>query len=89
MRCDGCKYWMKYIDGYDQDLNLGKCNKAVVLWDATEWKKNETGDTKRIFKEEYKDQMLFAQDGSDYHATVYTRNDFFCAHHIDKSEELK
>ena len=34
---------------------------------------------RRVLAPEYADYRFFAQDGSDYVATVYTTPDFFCA----------
>jgi hypothetical protein len=43
-----------------------------MFWDSTDW--DSAGD-KRIFKD---DSLAFVQDGSDYHAELLTKADFYC-----------
>lgn len=76
--CKTCKHWLK--DSEYAFLDIKQCGKAVMLWDATEWKKAENGLVSRVLSEEYKDQLSFVQDGSDYHASLYTKSTFFCSH---------
>ena len=83
IRCDGCQYWINDPEeNYRAVSGIGECKKAVELWDATEWVKNEgDGYTERLVKPELADQMSFVQDGSDYSASLWTKPEFFCAHH--------
>ena len=78
MKCSTCKHWNK-PGKYDDHLNIRLCNKTVQLFDAEDWK-TVNGETKRVLNSKYKDQMMFTQDASSYCATLYTREDFFCAH---------
>jgi len=78
MKCSTCKFWNEPKE-YDDYVNIRRCNKTVQLFDAEEWKQVK-GETKRVLKTKYKDQMMFTQDASSYYASLYTREDFFCAH---------
>lgn len=81
MRCDQCKFWdqteFKAVDG---DLNFGLCTRALPFWNASTW----TEDGKRVLLPEFEGRKFFAQDGSDYHASVYTAPDFFCAEFLSE-----
>ncbi len=86
MRCDTCQFWdPKNTDAvFDTDgLDLGRCDKAMQLWDASEWSYDDDGE--RVLRTA-KDagQMMFVQDGSDYRADLYTKPGFFCAHFTAK-----
>ena len=76
--CETCAYWDEKQE-FDRLKNIRQCNKAVQLFDAEEWV-NVDGIEKLVMLPEHKDQMMFTQDASSYHASLYTRNDFFCAH---------
>ncbi len=83
MRCDGCKLWLKEKDSYGAIKGLGECKKVVMLWEATEWTKDEDGEDdycNRTVKPELVGQMSFVSDASQYHATLWTKPQFFCAH---------
>ncbi len=82
MRCDECKYWQPEPEGYRMIRDVGLCSKAVQLWAATEWVLTEGDDAycDRVVKPELIGQMSFVQDGSDYHADLWTKAQFFCAH---------
>lgn len=86
-RCDECNYWdnSQNTDEYSERFmrTLGRCTKAVEVWNATEWTEP---DYDRALKAEYKDQKLFVNDGSSYHAEMQTTGDFFCAHHEAKAK---
>jgi hypothetical protein len=78
--CETCEHWddpTRWDD--DRPGNIRKCTKAVQMFDAEDWGEID-GKVRRVLLPEYKDQMMFTQDGSSYHASLYTRNDFFCAH---------
>lgn len=77
MRCDQCKYWEKELNSNEGVKEIRECFKAKPLWDCCNW---EEPDFKRVLKPEFKDFKLFVQDGSDYHAAMLTKADFFCAH---------
>lgn len=75
MNCKDCRYWDKFDRKYKSALNsVGVCNRAMQWWDATEWSLG--GED--VLKEEAKERKMFVQDGSDYHATLYTTPDFGC-----------
>lgn len=76
--CKNCEFWSE-PHKYDAFKNIRKCNKPVQMWDAEEWVERD-GETVRELLPEYKDLMMFTQDASSYHASLYTRKDFFCAH---------
>ena len=61
--------------------NLGQCKKAVKLWEAVRFARDDDGKIRYIAMPEHADQMLFCKDGEEYSASVWTRQDFFCAHH--------
>ena len=76
--CETCQFWTE-LHKYNTHKNIRKCNRPVQLWDAEDWV-NRDGETVREILPEYKDLMMFTQDASSYQASLYTRNDFFCAH---------
>lgn len=78
-RCDACRWWTKKTDYVEPtEGGLGICGRAMPFWEASEWA--DVGDDyQRVRKDEFKDRRFFAQDGSDYVATVLTGPDFFCA----------
>ena len=82
--CETCAYWDEEQE-FDRFKNIRQCTKAVQLFDAEEWV-NVDGETKLVMLPEHKDQMMFTQDASSYHASLYTRNDFFCAHWEEMNE---
>lgn len=90
-RCDECLHW----DGSDTDNrgvpDLGRCRKAMQIWDATDWEEDRTdpeGYPARTFVGEATDTMVFVADSSDYSARLLTRKDFFCAHFSAKNPGL-
>ena len=85
--CETCRYWAQDKDyDYDRWDNLAApftfkhCSRAMPLWGANEYF-GEESYCERVLTEENKDRKFFAQDGSDYHAEVVTRNDFGCLEH--------
>ena len=90
--CHECKHWS--LKGISKCAvpEIGKCNKVVMLWEATEWKlesdwleeqgkePNYSSDVIRAVKPEYAQQMSFISDASDYAAWLWTKPHFFCAH---------
>lgn len=80
-RCDECKHWDR--SGLDEETNkfsAGVCSRLKPLWDRSFW--NEEGD--RELLPEAANDLAWAQDGSDYHAIVLTRPEFYCAHYEKK-----
>ena len=76
--CKTCKYWQHLNkDQYSEINGTSKCKKVVQAWDATQWDE----DGQRVVKTEYKNQLFFVQDGSDYYATLLTSPDFGCVQH--------
>lgn len=78
MRCDNCTHWM--LDEREEHPDVRRCSKALELWEATEWDENYD----RVPKKGIEEQMMFVMDGSSYSATLYTKAEFFCAHHTIK-----
>lgn len=78
--CKNCKFWNK--NEHERTLDLGKCKRAKLLWDVTEWSEdldeNSGGEYSRVLKQEFKDEKHFVNDGSDYHAILLTKEDFGC-----------
>ena len=86
MRCGTCKYWSDVTSYVLPSVRM--CDKAKMLFDSTYWsdETDEEGYPTRKTKEQCKDLMMFVQDGSDYYAALYTKEDFYCAHWKDLSE---
>lgn len=76
--CATCQHWQ---DDEGQLHDTKRCTKAVQMWDASEWRDTDDDGYARILLPEFADQKMFVKDGSDYRADLYTRADFFCAHH--------
>lgn len=75
MKCNECKYWSEK-DKYDTTpKEIRECLKPKPLWECTDW----DNDYKRTIKENCKNMKMFVQDGSDYTAHLFTKEDFFCA----------
>lgn len=81
--CGTCKFWEPQ-DWHCSPYQLGRCEKAVMFWEATEW---DSDYNARTLKDEYKDAKSFAQDGSDYSASLITMPDFGCVSHCEKDEK--
>lgn len=78
-KCSDCKHWSPQ-DQYPVK-RIGQCLNAIPLWEATEWDE----DFDRVLKEQYVNQRIFAQDGSDYRAVLLTVENFYCADWKSKS----
>lgn len=91
--CEACKHWRKNDkygrESYDAWAELERpftfksCVRATPLWDASEYSDHDAGNH-RVLTAEFRGRKFFAQDGSDYHAEVVTRNDFGCLEHEPK-----
>lgn len=71
--CKTCKYW-QHLDKFPEIKGASECKKVVQAWGATQWDENG----QRVLKAEYKNQLFFVQDGSDYYAALLTYPDFGC-----------
>jgi len=76
MRCETCTHWVKWKDG---TTNLGSCKKVLRYWEAIDWDATTFED--RLVA----DAKFFVQDGEDYSASLYTRNDFGCVEYKGES----
>ena len=80
--CKNCKFWEITKSYPISEKLIGQCNKVNMFWDSTEWievSSNNIDDSfVRSLKEEYKNDMAFVQDGSDYMATFLTLDIFGC-----------
>lgn len=85
MRCDDCKFWSKENGKKATNVEVGRCKRAIMWWDATEWVDPPEGSDwdapDRALLPEYAGVRVFVQDGSDYFACMFTTADFFCADH--------
>lgn len=63
--CKNCKYWD--IADHEKVTNLGRCTRAKMIWDVTEWNEELEETTgfvySRILKEDFKDEKHFVTDG--------------------------
>lgn len=86
MRCGTCKYWSDVTSYVLPSVRM--CDKAKMLFDSREWTEevDKDGLPGVRIKKECEDLMMFVQDGSDYYAVLYTKEDFYCAHWKDLSE---
>ncbi len=77
--CRDCKYWKAPgPNDYREVTDLGECSHAPMFWNATKWR--EEPEEGRTYLPEYVDRLFFVQDGSDYYATLLTKENFYCAH---------
>lgn len=91
MRCDGCKHWKKNSDNEEWEAanaGFGEClgvrERWVIQDEASEGMEPDYEDdgafaTKR--RDALKAARAYVQDGSQYHAELFTAPDFFCALH--------
>lgn len=90
-RCDECQHWDRDADTRGVP-DLGRCRRAMQIWDATDWEEDATDPegypVRTPASKEARDTMVFVADGSDYSASLLTRNDFFCAHFTAKNPGL-
>lgn len=76
--CETCKHWEAWKSHADYKHGIDECKMVVMWWDVSEWDYDAEGVIVRSISPQYKDQKAFVQDGSDYSASLYTRNDFGC-----------
>lgn len=79
--CSTCKHWYRSKCGTGYTLGLGRCNKAVMFWDATQWA--EDGNEREL-NEANKGTLAFVQDASDFSADLLTKPEFGCVSHEPK-----
>lgn len=72
--CKTCKHWDSFNKEEGYKKGLGECNKAVLFFCAYDW--DEKGYPQIV--PAHKDSKMFVQDGSDYTASLFTREDFGC-----------
>lgn len=78
--CKSCKYWK--LDAQHPGLGLGHCTRAKMLWDNTQWDDDYTA---RKFSDRNHAGM-FVQDGSDYHASLFTLPTFGCTEFVEGND---
>jgi hypothetical protein len=78
--CKTCPHWKLDEQQSIKDADIRRCNRTEMFWDATEWGDDHEGFKRRL-TDEAKDFRMFTQDGSDYFASLYTRDDHFCGEH--------
>ena len=75
--CATCRHWMKPEDACYQKQQLGKCTKAKLLYECYAF--DSLGNY--ILDEEFKNNLAFTADASDYHAELLTKAEFGCVQH--------
>ena len=78
-KCKECKKWEPFSGDTHLERQQGVCSNPVMAWDATEWAADGKG---LALKEMYKDNNVFLQDASEYYASMFTTEDFYCADFI-------
>ncbi len=82
--CATCKHWG--FNDPDDEYSYGgikgisECQAVPMFWDATEWKPD--GEGRRMLPTVA--ATAFAQDGSDYTASLYTLAQHGCTMHAPK-----
>ena len=79
--CETCKYWNFERGEYQEVKGLGKCERIVEIWEATEW----SDECIRI--ELDPTCMAYAYDGSSYAAGLLTKPSFGCVMHEPKDTD--
>jgi hypothetical protein len=81
--CRTCRHWSPpENEGDIAAVGLATCQNARQYWDASKWDYDAQDKYIRVMKD--KEHRVFVQDGSDYHAYLITREDFFCADWSDQ-----
>lgn len=75
--CKNCKHWAESANAL-KGYRIGKCERVGMFWNRTDWKEVKEDQWERVLNPEYKNDKAFAQDGSDYMATLETLEDFGC-----------
>ncbi len=89
MRCDQCKHWDKESDHKEweaESAGLAECKAVRERWviqdeasEGVEWDSEEEGEYMRSRRDALRAARAYVQDGSQYHAELFTGPDFFCA----------
>jgi hypothetical protein len=89
MRCDTCKHWNAKSDQQEWEAagaGFGQCLGVRERWEimddaSKKWADNDAeqdrADQTRVAA--LKAARAYVQDGSEYHAEMFTAPDFFCA----------
>jgi len=89
MKCETCQHWARWknenLNYRDVLPNLGSCRKVIKYWEALDWYDDDHNE--ELNEERRKDSKFFVQDGEDYSAHLFTRNDFGCVEHQEKTNE--
>lgn len=95
VRCDSCKHWKKDSDQEEweaKSAGFGECEGVRERWviqdeasEGVEWDDEEEGAFVTKRREALKAARAYVQDGSQYHAELFTAPDFFCALYIARS----
>lgn len=75
--CETCKHWDAEGDRYGGVDGIKQCNAVPMFWDSTRW----SDDYEHRAIKEAVTATAFAQDGSDYRATLYTMARHGCTMH--------
>ena len=86
-RCDKCQHWKTPDEWEALESGLGRCLGVRERWkiadDASEglpWSSDEEGDKYAMVRRKaLQDARAYVEDGSEYHAALFTATDFFCA----------
>lgn len=70
MNCKDCEHWQ----AKEESLGLGKCERVKLLWDCVDYDENYD----RVIVGGHENDLAFAQDGSDYRASLLTKPEFGC-----------
>ena len=88
MKCETCQHWATWGHNKLNDWplpNLGSCRKVIKYWEALDWYDDDHNE--ELNEERRKDSKFLVQDGEDYSAHLFTRNDFGCVEHQEKTHE--
>lgn len=87
MRCDQCAHWAKETDQWEAGaVGFRQCMAARQRWtiqdeasEGVEWDSEEEGAYMTKRRDALKAARWYVQDGSEYHAELFTEPGFFCA----------
>jgi hypothetical protein len=89
MKCEACKHWKKGSDNEEWEAagaGFGECEGVRERWviqdeasEGVERDSDEEGEFATKRREALKAARAYVQDGSQYHAELFTAPDFFCA----------
>ena len=79
MKCENCVFW--HGSAWKRPVVLGICQMATHIDEAFRF---ERIDGVVVEEEVDPTQMMYVTDASSYHAALYTKAEFFCAHYKEK-----